>query len=117
MPNRYYCSDGSRVTEATIKSRYTEAIRIKYQEVSVWKCAGCGGSPNGSAHIIPKAVLKTLHLTDLIWDPRMFFPACVSCNLITENVSSEKIKSLNNYQYIKEIIEKYDPERALKLPV
>ncbi len=56
-----------------------------------------------------------MHMTELIWNPIMFFPACNKCNLITENVSSIEITQLNNYSYIKEIMEKYAPDRAAKL--
>lgn len=116
MANLYFCSDGSRVSEGAIKSRYTAAIREKYQGSTVWRCEGCGGAPNGSAHIIPKARLKVLHMTELIWNPIMFFPACNFCNMICENVASDEITKLQNYDYIREIIERYDPERASKLP-
>lgn len=117
MPNRYYTSTGERVTEATIKARYTIAIRNKYQEMSVHRCHGCGGAPNGSAHIIPKAILKQMHMTELIWNPRIFFPACNKCNMICENVSSEEITTLHNYEYIKEVMWEFAPERAKRLPV
>ncbi len=109
------CSDGSEVSESTIKARYSAMIKVKYQESTVWKCRGCGGAPMGSAHIIPKARLKYLHLTELIWSPVMIFPACNKCNLICENVSSIEITELNNYEEIKDVMWKYDPERAQKL--
>jgi hypothetical protein len=116
MPNRYYCSDGKRVTESTIKANYSVAIREKYQGCTVWLCEGCGAPAMGSAHIIPKSRLKILHKTELIWHPKMIFPACPKCNMICENVSSEEIKTLKNYETVKTIMELHDPERAKKLP-
>lgn len=116
MPNMYYCSDGRRVSEATIKANYTKAIREKYAGNPVQICQGCqAAQANGSAHIVPKARLKVLHLTELIWHPIMFFPACNRCNTICENPASEAITELKNYSYVKIIIERFDPERATKL--
>lgn len=112
----YYCSDGERVSEATIQARYSKSIREKYAGQQVQMCRGCGiEHASGSAHIVPKAILKQMHMTELIWNPIMYFPACHRCNRICENVSSIEITKLNNYFEIKSVMEKYAPLRALKL--
>lgn len=117
MPNKYTCSNGEKVTEATIKARLSKCYREMYADNPSPVCDGCGKViAQGSAHIIPKAILKTLHLTDLIWNPIVIFPACHCCNTICENVSSTEITKLLNYDIIKEVLIKYCPERASKLP-
>jgi hypothetical protein len=79
-------------------------------------CEGCRLSPGVcSAHIIPKAILKTLKLTSLIWSPEMFFRSCYKCNMICENPESDAIKELKNYERILEVTEKYDKQRFLKM--
>ena len=112
--NMYYCSDGSRVSEATIKSRLSKAYRDRYQDGHP-SCEGCGGRAQGSGHIISKARLKTLHLSDKIYDPDFFLPACHSCNSLMENTSSEAFKKLLCYDKCLTIIKKYDPERYSKI--
>lgn len=64
-----------------------------------------------TAHIIPKHILKKLHLTSLIWSPEIWFRSCTRCNGIAENPSSEAIRKLLNFERIKEVTEKYDKER------
>ena len=111
----YYCSDGSRVSEATIKRKLSEAYRKKYDGEPHPLCEGCGlVSAQGSAHIVPKAELKELHMTELIWNPIMFFPACHSCNSIAENPSSDDFKKLRNLDTILSVLAMYSLERLQK---
>jgi hypothetical protein len=115
MPNKYFCSDGERVSEATIRKRLSEAYREKYAGEPMQSCFECGASQaQGSMHIIPKARLKSLHKTELIWDWEMFVPGCHICNTLLENVSSPEFKKLNGYEYYVEIFRKYDRERWMK---
>jgi len=61
MPNKYTCSNGDRVTQATINRRLTECYkrmgdpRLPY--------------PVDHDHTISQARCKTLHKTELIWSP------------------------------------------------
>ncbi len=113
--NRYYCSDGTRVTEATIKANLSKAYREKYAGEPMQTCFECGvAQAQGNMHIIPKATLKHLHKTELIWDWEMFVPGCHRCNTVLENVSSPEFKLLNGYEYYLEIFRKHDLERYLK---
>lgn len=109
---RYYCSDGTRVSEATIKSNLSKAYR-EYDDGSVG-CRGCGNRAEGHAHIVPKARLKQLHLTDLIWAPELWVKACHKCNQVIENVTSNSFKILHCYDHCLSILQKYDPERYQK---
>lgn len=115
MPNHYACSDGSRVTEATIKANLSKAYKKKYEGNENCQCFECGKNrAQGSAHIIPKARLKQLGKSELIWDWEMFVEACHSCNSKIENVSSPEFKLLNGYEYYLEIFRKFDRERYFK---
>jgi hypothetical protein len=115
MPSK--CSiTGKDYTETTIKSNLSKAYRDYYMFEPLGACEGCGEPATCTAHIIPKAILKILHLTSLIWNPELWFRSCYKCNQIVENVSSSAITELLNYNRIKQVIEKYDKERAAKLP-
>lgn len=110
MPNYFRTSTGERITDATIKKRLSQAYREKYGDSGHPPCEGCGHPAQGSAHIIPKARLKTLGLSDLIYAPFMFFSACYSCNSKIENPKGEGWKDLCNLQECLSVIEKYDKE-------
>ncbi len=114
--NTFLCSDGTRVTQSQIDHNRSVAYKLKYP-VQEATCHGCWmRKAHGSAHIIPQARAKQLNRTELIWDPDNFFPSCILCNQRCENVSSESIKRLLNYEEIKAFMQIYDPERASKLP-
>lgn len=109
-----YCSDGSRVSQATINKRYYEARKEKYSGSIVFICAGCGAPCNGSAHIIAQARCKVLHKTELIWHKGNFFPACSKCNQAIENPKGKAWKSLNNIEECLAFIEMHDAELYMK---
>jgi len=112
---KYFCSNGSRVSEATIKSNLSKAYRKAYEGEGTQICRGCGEKvAQGSGHLIPKARLKQLHLTELIWNPRLFLPMCYCCNGFCENVTSQAFRELLCYERCMEVLEKYDPERYQK---
>lgn len=112
MPNYYKCSDGSKVSEATVKRKLSEAYRAKYEGEPLGLCEGCGArQPNGSAHIIPKTRCKyDLNMTELIWHPVNFFRACNQCNSAIENPGGTAWKDLLNLDHCLYVIEKYDKE-------
>lgn len=115
MANKSYCKITDKYyTEATIKTNLSKAYKEFYMFEPLGSCEGCGLPAQGTAHILPKSVLKTLGLTSLIWSPEVWFRACHLCNLLAENPSSEAITKLKNFERIKEVIEKYDPQRATK---
>jgi 5-methylcytosine-specific restriction endonuclease McrA len=115
--NRYYCSNGERVSQGVIDTRRSKMYRLLYEGSSHPSCSGCGSRAEGTAHVIPQSRCKVLLKTELIWTPENTFPACLQCNSVAENVSSEAITTLNNYEEIKRVIKKYDYERYTKLPV
>lgn len=108
------CSDGTVVSEATIKRKLTEAYREKYAGEPHPSCFECGQPAEGSGHIIPKSICKQLHKTELIWDFENFTAMCHSCNQKVENISSPEFKLLNGYEYYLEIFRKHDRTRYYK---
>lgn len=117
MAIRNYCSITDKYyTEATIKANLSRAYKEHYLFEPSGACEGCGEPATCSAHIIAKARLKVLKLTSLIWSPKLFFRSCYRCNMVCENVSSEEITTLFNYDRIKEVLYEYDPEYAARLP-
>lgn len=116
MANKYRCSNGEMVTQGVINTRRSKAYKKLYEDDPYPLCQGCHCvRSQGSAHIIPQSICKQLGLTELIWSAENIFPACISCNQKAENVSSEAITTLKNFERIKEVIEKYDTERFNKL--
>lgn len=108
---KYKCSDGSTVSEVTIKANLSRAYREYYLFQPKGSCEGCGKPATCTAHIVPKARLKVLHLTEKIWEPELWFRSCYRCNMVAENPSSDDIKKLMNFKRILRVTEKYDPER------
>lgn len=111
MANRYYCSNGERVSQVTINNRrqkrYSEHFELDC-------CAGCGGPATCRAHIIAQARCKVLHKTELIWNPENWFLSCNACNSAIESYKSDACYKLFNYNQCLEVLKKYDQEMYLK---
>ena len=117
--NHYFCSDGTKVTEAQIRRKLYEYYFQEWNDGWEFyiRCKGCEDEwAQGHAHIIPKARCKNLRKTELIWDRENWFFACHKCNAIAENVSSEAITKLKNFERIKRFLSLHDVERYSKLP-
>lgn len=113
--NTYLCSDGTRVTQAEIDKKRSEAYRIKYQDNPCpidegfrEKRAKC------TAHIIPQARCKQIGKTELIWDIDNMFAATFESNQAIENPKGEAWKNLKNINYCLNFIERHDPELYAK---
>lgn len=113
MAIRYFCSDGTRVTQAMIDKKYLQSRINRYSD-HVPYCWGCGEAAQGNAHIIAQARCKVLHKTELIWDTRNYFPACNACNSAIENPKGEEWKNLKNIDYCLKWIKQEDPELFTK---
>lgn len=89
MANLYYCTDGTRVSQAAIDRRYTASLQKKYADVGAQGtviCEACGQQPSAhSDHTIARARCKEIHKTELIWDPRNYVRSCVLCHKQWEN--------------------------------
>jgi hypothetical protein len=108
--NKYACSNGERVSEATIKQRLSKVYRELYDS-QLQPCWGCNGMAQGTAHIIPKKRCKDIGKTELIWHPINLVPCCHRCNSIMESYKGENFKKLKCYSLVLEVTEKLDPER------
>lgn len=105
--NMYYCSDGSRISEATIKSRLSKAYREKYWQGHPM-CEGCGERAIETSHIIGKARCKELRKTELIWDHGNMMPSCRSCHMKWEAINNPEWCELYNVVRLLLIVEKHD---------
>lgn len=110
---RHYCSDGSRVSQATIDKRRADSYRERYGD-SPQACHGCGRPATCSAHIIAQARCKVLHKTELIWDEKNYFPSCYKCNAAIENPKGTEWKHLCNLSECLAVIREHDPESYTK---
>ena len=108
--NTFLCSDGTRVTQAEIDAKLTEAYRIEYTNGPSMTCEGCGEWADSSAHIIAKSRCKQLHKTEFVWCPDNFFPACYSCNSAIESPKGGKWKVLRNLDKCMEFVRIHDKE-------
>jgi hypothetical protein len=103
--NKYYCSDGSAVSQSVIDRRRSEAYRKKYEGEPYPLCEETGQRSEGSSHIVSQKRCKELHKTELIWNPSNFFPATHETNSRWESNDS----TLKNYWEYMEIVKEFDP--------
>jgi len=104
--NKYYCSDGSAVSQSTIDRRRSEAYRKKYVGEAHPSCEETGLPAQGSSHILSQSRAKSLHKTELIWEPDNFFPATHETNSRWEHNDS----TLKNYWKYMEYLKTVDDE-------
>lgn len=107
---KYECSDGTRVSQATIDRRLSEAYREKYSGMPFPCCQDCGQPAQGSSHIVSQKRAKQLRKTELIWNHDNFYPACNSCNSRWESHDV----TLPNYDTYMEVMKLFDEEGYLK---
>jgi hypothetical protein len=89
MANMYYCSDGSRVSEATIQRRYSASLKEKHEGSSSKVCECCRQRQAiHNDHTIAKARCKVIHKTELIWHPHNYVSSCEQCHREWENFKS-----------------------------
>lgn len=75
--NKAFCSNGERVSQATIDRRRGECHREMYEGEPRPMCrCGCGGPAVHNDHTIAQARCKQLKKSELIWDPENNVPSC-----------------------------------------
>lgn len=105
--NRYYCSDGSRVTESQIKNRLKK-LGTAY---GVCMCACCGKNiSQDNDHTIAKARCKQLRKTELIWDVNNIETSCRSCHEQWESYKSGEFVRHANFEKRMDYMKIHDPE-------
>lgn len=110
--NHFDCSDGTKVTQATIKSNLLKAYK-KHDDGTTY-CRGCGGQAQGRAHIIAQTRCKELHHTEWIWQPWNWFKACHKCNSAFESYKGDDCAKLHNYKECLLVLLRYDKETYTK---
>lgn len=109
--NYYKCSDGSKVSQSTINRKRSEAYRELYEGEPHPSCAGCDAPAQGTAHLVPQKVVKSLGKTEYCWLEINMVPACHCCNSILESYKSDEVKELLCYERLLEVTEIIDPTR------
>lgn len=111
MANMYYCSDGSRVSQATIDRRYAEARKKKYAGVFArLPCESCGQPGNDNDHTIAQARCKVILKTELIWHPENFPWSCRTCHRQWENFKEGEWIKHGNVEERLRFLKEHDPE-------
>ena len=107
---KYNCSNGEKVSAATISKRLSKAYRDKYEGQPHPCCEEYGTPAECSSHIVSKQRCKQLHRAELIWDPINFYPATYKANLRWEQNDT----TLLNYSRYMEILREFDEEGYYK---
>lgn len=106
----YKCIDGTRVSEATIKRKYSESLKNKHAGHTAFVCEGCGKQAVHNDHTIAKARCKVIHKTELIWDPLNYESSCANCHQEWESYENGEYLKNNNVSHRMDYLKLYDPE-------
>lgn len=109
--NYYKCSDGTKVSQATINKRRSDAYRELYEGEPHPQCAGCHKRSEGTAHLVPQKLVKSLGKAEYCWLEINMVPACHKCNSLLESYKSAEVKDLFCYQQLLDVTEIICPER------
>lgn len=109
-----YCSNGDRISEAQIKSRYSRALKAKHAGKTVFICAACGARAEHNDHTIARARLKHIHKSELIYDPDCFEDSCSKCHREWEDFKSGDWIKHHNAERRLAYLKKHDPEGYTK---
>jgi hypothetical protein len=122
---KYRCSDGSIVSEITIKRKYAEVCdKIDTTREPVCQGSNRGDVPLSHSHTISRARCKEIGKTELIWDPNNIelegFEEPTSNPTKSHNIwevgSWDKKSNLLNFNRKLKIIKREDPEQYRKIP-
>jgi hypothetical protein len=109
--NYSVCSNGTRISEAGIKARYSDALREKHAGNPRPICECCGKEMAvDNCHIIAKARCKVLKITEMIWNPLNFVSACRECHMAWEGWKSGKYLDFINIVQLMKWLKTHDPE-------
>ena len=111
MANMAFCSDGTRLSELSIKNRYTASLREKYEGINyTLPCEGCGDASVHNDHTIAKARCKVIHKTELIWNPNNYVRSCETCHRQWEGFKSGEWVNHHNMESRLKFLKEHDPE-------
>lgn len=106
----HYCSDGTRVSEASIGWRLTESHNRMMADNPHPHCGGCDDEPNDFDHTIAKARCKEIHHTELIWDDDNQVFSCRRCHREWEAYKSGLWIGHKNMEQRLRYLKDHDPE-------
>jgi len=111
MANKAYCSNGERVSQATIDRRYAEARKKKHEGNGRPMCGGCEERyADHNDHTIAQARCKVIHKTELIWHPGNFEDSCHICHGQWEAFKSGEWLNHKNIEQRLRFLKEHDPE-------
>jgi hypothetical protein len=113
MPNYYKCSNGEKVSQATIDRRRSETYRRLYEGEPHPNC-GCGVPSQGTAHWVPQKICKDNGIAEYCWLEVNMVPACYKCNSKIENITVASPEDWF-YERLLEVTRKILPSRYLKM--
>ncbi len=106
--NYYHTSDGQRLTQSQINSRYVQAKKGARQDY--W-CNSCGKrQAMDCSHTISQKRCKELHKTELIWDEANWSWDCRTCHEIWEGYKSGEFQNALNFVKRMKYIQRRDRE-------
>ncbi len=107
---KYECSDGRKVSQATIDRNYSKSLNEKHAGCTMFICGGCGKLAHHNDHTISKARCKQIHKTELIWNPENYVNSCHQCHSKWEGYKSGKYLEANNVIERLRFLKEHDPE-------
>jgi hypothetical protein len=109
--NKAFCSNGERVSQATINRRYSEALKKKHAGNPRPLCEGCEVLyADHNDHTIAQARCKVLHKAELIWNPDNFPSSCHTCHKEWEAFKSGEWLNHKNVEQRLRFLRQHDPE-------
>lgn len=109
--NYYKCSNGEKVSQATIDKRRSNAYRKLYEGQPHPLCAGCNNRAEGTAHLVPQKIVKAEGKSEYCWLSINMVPTCHRCNSKLESYKSDEIKELLCYDQLLEVTKLISPQR------
>lgn len=112
MPTTWECSDGSRVTQGQIDTRYRLSREQKYSGITVTLMCECCGKERGNDndHTISQSRCKKIHKTELIWHQGNYVWSCRKCHQEWENFKSGKWIEHKNAEERLRFMKEHDPD-------
>jgi hypothetical protein len=109
--NLSFCSNGERVSEATIQRRYSQSLKEKheYQRTKICECCGKRQAMHND-HTIAKARCKVIHKAELIWNPGNYVSSCEICHKEWESFKSGNWTLHLNSEVRLRFLKEHDPE-------
>lgn len=106
----YRTTDGKRVTQGQINSRYSNTLR-EMEACYFCEAEGpnCNGKPLTNSHILSRADCKGEGAADLIYDANNIQQECQVCHLEWEAIHGDNWKRHKNLEYKLNYLKRVSP--------